>query len=186
MILVRLFGEFFKIGLFTYGGGLAMLPLLSQKASEFGWFTEEQFTDIIAVSQSTPGAIAINMATFVGYEQANIIGSLLSSFGLIIPGFVIIMIIAKFLDHFNENTIVKSIFTGLRATVIGLILTAIVNISMVSIFNLKLFQETKFIGDFFDIKSIIIFVVTLFGVLKLKKHPIYYIVAAGIIGIIIM
>ncbi|GKX27808.1 chromate transporter [Vallitalea longa] len=184
-MLARLFYEFFKIGLFTYGGGLAMLPLLQQKARDFGWFTEEQFTDMIAISQSTPGAIAINMATFVGYEQGNIIGSLLSSIGLIIPGFVIIMIIAKFLKQFNEKPVVKSIFTGLRATVIGLILTAIVNIATVSIFNLKLFKETNMIRDFFDIKSIILFGVTLFAVLKFKKHPIYYIIAAGIIGIII-
>jgi chromate transporter len=185
MIVARLFYEFFKIGLFTYGGGLAMLPLLRERATSFGWFTEEQFTDMIAISQSTPGPIAINMATFVGYDRGGILGAVISSIGVILPGFIIILIISKFLQHFNENPIVKAIFIGLRATVVGLILTAIVNIALISIVNFKLFTKTQIVSDLFDIKSIILFAVTMFAVIKYKKHPIYYIVFAGIVGIII-
>ncbi|WP_212692427.1 chromate transporter [Vallitalea guaymasensis] len=185
MILARLFYEFFKIGLFTYGGGLAMLPLLQEKATAYGWLTKEQFTDMIAISQSTPGAIAINMATFVGYDQAGFLGSLISSIGVILPGFIIIIIVAKFLKHFNEKPVVKAIFVGLRATVIGLILTAVINVAMVSVVNIDLYNETKIIGNLFDVKSIILFAVTMFAVIKYKKHPIYYIISAGIIGIII-
>jgi chromate transporter len=185
MVLARLFYEFFKIGIFTYGGGLAMLPLLQEKAITYGWLTKEQFTDMIAISQSTPGAIAINMATFVGYDQAGLLGAILSSMGLILPGFIIIIIVSKFLKHFNEKPVVKAIFVGLRAAVIGLILTAVINVAMVSIVNYDLYKETEMIGNLFDVKSTILFAAVMFAVIKYKKHPIYYIISAGIIGIII-
>lgn len=184
-MIARLFYEFFKIGLFTYGGGLAMLPLLQEQAISFGWLTKEQFTDMIAISQSTPGPIAINMATFVGYNEAGILGSIMASIGVILPGFMIILIVVKFLSHFNEKPIVKAIFIGLRAAVIGLILTAIANVAMVSIVNIDLFRETKKIVDLVDPKSLILFIATIFAVIKYKKHPIYYIITAGIIGVII-
>lgn len=185
MIIARLFYEFFKIGLLTYGGGLAMLPLLQEKAVQFAWLTEEQFADMIAISQSTPGPIAINMATFVGYDQAGVLGALFASIGVILPGFIIIFIVAKFLHHFNEKPIVKAVFIGLRAAVIGLILTAIVNVAMVSIVDVQAYKETNEFLSLVDAKSLILFAISLYAVLRYKKHPIYYIVTAGIIGIII-
>ena len=185
MIILRLLTEFFKIGLFTYGGGLAMLPLLQEKAIEFGWLTKEQFADMIAISQSTPGPIAINMATFVGYNQAGILGAIVSSLSVILPGFIIVLIIARFLAHFNEKPIVKAIFIGLRAAVIGLIATAIVNVAMVSIISTENFRLTGNIVDLFEIKSLLLFAGVLFAIIKYKKHPVYYIVTAGILGIII-
>jgi chromate transporter len=184
-MLTKLLLTFSKIGLFTYGGGLAMLPLLQEQAIEYGWLTEEQFANMIAISQSTPGPIAINMATFVGYNQAGIIGAIISSIGVILPGFLIILIVTKFLTHFNENPVVKAIFVGLRATVVGLIFTAVINIAMISIIDVDLFSQTNNIIDLFDIRSVLLFIIMLFAVIKYKKHPIYYIIFAGIIGVII-
>lgn len=164
-----------------------MLPLLQEKAVQFSWLTEEQFADMIAISQSTPGPIAINMATFVGFDQAGILGALFASIGVILPGFLIILIVSKFfLHHFNEKPVVKAVFVGLRAAVVGLILTALVNVAMVSIIHVDAYKETKELLSLVDAKSLILFfAVSLYAVLRYKKHPIYYIATAGIIGIII-
>lgn len=185
MVVARLFYEFFKIGLFTYGGGLAMLPLLQEIALAHNWFTEQQFADMIAISQSTPGPIAINMATFVGYNTAGTIGAIFASIGVILPGFIIILIVSKFLSHFNEKPVVKAIFVGLRAAVIGLILTAIVNVAKVSIVDMDQYKVTGELLSLLDVRSLVFFAVSLFAVFRYQKHPIYYIVTAGIIGIII-
>lgn len=182
-LLLNLFLAFFKFGLFCFGGGLAILVLLQETALELAWLTTEQFADVIAISQSTPGPIAINLATFVGYSQAGIIGSLVASIALIIPGFTISSIIGRFLNHFNEEPIIKAILKGLRAVVIGLIATAVLNISSVAIFNIKAFEATKSLMDLFDLKAVIMLIIFTFLVIRFKKHPIYYIITAGIIGV---
>lgn len=185
MIILKLYIEFFKIGLFTYGGGLAMLPLLQERGIELGWLTKEQFVDMIAISQSTPGPIGINMATFVGYAQAGILGAIIASIAIVLPGFIIVMIISRFLVIFNKSPMFEAIFSSLRAAVIGLIATATINIALISIINVDEFIETKNIMNLFEIKSLLFFIIMLFLVLRYNKHPLYYIVSAGIIGIII-
>lgn len=175
-ILYTLFFEFFKIGLFTYGGGLAILVFLQQRSVELGWLTVTQFADIIAVAQSTPGPIAINLATFVGYLQGGLPGVLLASLAVCIPGFVLSLVIAKFMHHFNEYPVVIRLMRGLRGIVIGLIAIAIINIFKVSFFSL---------GGVFDGKALILLIVIGLGIYKFKWHPIVYIVSSAVLGMVI-
>ena len=116
-IYILLFLEFFKTGLFSIGGGLATLPFLYDIADKYPWFDRAVLADMIAVSESTPGPIGINMATYVGYETGGILGGILATVALVLPSVIIIIIIAKFLNKFNENKIVKSAFYGLRPAV---------------------------------------------------------------------
>lgn len=185
MELLKIYCIFFKVGLFTIGGGLAALPLLRNEAIMRGWVTEAQFTDMIAVSQSTPGPIGINMATYAGFNQIGIIGSIVATIGMVTPSIVIICIIAKFLEHFNENKLVQGIFVGLRPAVTGLIGAAAFSIALISIFNIKLFKSTDRLLDLFNLKALILFGAFMYATNKWKYHPIFYIVIAGILGLFI-
>lgn len=183
-ILYKLCLEFFKLGLFSYGGGLAILALLQDRAIELGWLTSKEFADVVAISQSTPGPIAVNMATFVGFTQAGLLGSVMATFAVILPGTVISIIIAKFMAHFNEEIIVKAVLRGLRAVVIGLLAIAIINIAKVSIIDLEAYNSTHEILDLFEPIALILFGLVLFLVYKYKKHPFFYIIPAGIVGML--
>lgn len=121
MIYFQLFIEFCKVGLFTVGGGLAALPLLYDIAENFNWFTRTEVIDMIAISQSTPGPIGINMATFAGYNAAGISGALIASISTTIPAFFIVITIAKMLRKFQESPLVQGAFYGLRPAVAALI-----------------------------------------------------------------
>lgn len=183
MILLEMFFSFFKVGLFTIGGGLAMLPLLQQEAIGYGWVTSEQFADMIAISQSTPGPIGINMATFVGFRTAGVMGSLVATAGMVMPSLIIIVIIAKFFLHFNQKPIVKSAFYGLRPAVTGLIATAAFSIATVTLVTI---DGTVTNGIVFNYKEIILCVTLLFAVFKWNKHPVVYIGSAAVIGMLIL
>ena len=126
-LLIQLFLEFFKIGLFAVGGGLATIPFLHQLAEKYTWFTVETLVDMIAISESTPGAMGVNMATYTGFTTAGIPGSLVATLGLVLPSIVIIIIIAHFLKQFSDSPVVKAIFTGLKPAVAALILCAALN-----------------------------------------------------------
>ncbi|MCT4564357.1 MAG: chromate transporter [Maledivibacter sp.] len=183
--LFKIYWIFFKVGLFTIGGGLAALPLLQNEALTRGWVTKGQFADMIAVSQSTPGPIGINMATYVGFNQMGTLGSVVATLGMVTPSIIIICIIAKFLRHFNENRIVQGIFVGLRPAVTGLIAAAAFSISLISMFNVDLFKSTDNIIDLFNFKALILFGVFMYATNKWKYHPIYYIAMAGLVGLFI-
>ena len=124
MIYIRLFWEFFKTGLFSVGGGLATLPFLYRMSETTGWFTASQLADFIAVSESTPGPIGINMATYVGYSTAGIPGALVATAGLVTPSVIIIIIIAGVIAKFRSSKYVDAIFYGLRPCSVGLIAAA--------------------------------------------------------------
>lgn len=121
---IELYITFFVIGLLTIGGGLAALPLLQEAVLDKGWMTMSQFADMIAISQATPGPIGINTATYVGYIQLGVLGSVVATLGMVTPSIIIILMIAKFLKHFNENIWVKGALLYVRPVVIGLIFTA--------------------------------------------------------------
>lgn len=123
MIYLYLFFEFFVIGLFTFGGGYAMIPLVRQVVIERGWMSEALFLDFLAVAESTPGPIAINMATFVGATQGGVLGSLVATIGVVLPSFIIIILIASLLKHLLENPYVKSFLNGIKPVILGLILS---------------------------------------------------------------
>ena len=114
MMLLRLFWEFFKIGLFAVGGGMATIPFLYDLSDRTGWFTYTQLADMIAISESTPGPIGVNMATYVGYEMSGVLGSISTTLGFVAPSIIIIVIVSIFLQKFRDNRYVESAFYGLR------------------------------------------------------------------------
>lgn len=188
MSYLLLFWEFLKTGLFAVGGGLATIPFLTEMAEKYPWFTTEELSNMIAVSESTPGPIGINMATYVGYTVGagengilgGILGALLSTFGLVLPSLIIIMIIAGFLNKFSQNTLVKNTFYCLRPTVIGLLAVSL--LLMILPLFINGLGSTFF--EIVNIKAIILFGLLLFGIIKFNKHPIIYIALGAIIGII--
>ena len=122
MIYLILFLEFFKIGLFTIGGGFAMIPLIEEIAVRYGWMTESEFFDLIGVCESTPGPIAINMATYVGYKKGKALGSVFATLGVVLPSFIIIYLISLFLEKFMEFKVIQYAFVGINVGVAFLII----------------------------------------------------------------
>lgn len=180
MIYLILFWEFFKTGLFSIGGGLATIPFLMDMADRYGWFTRADLSNMIAVSESTPGPIGINMATYVGFTTCGVPGSLIATTGLVLPSLVIILIIAGFLTKFKENKLVKDTFYVLRPTVVGLLCVSVLSIVNTVLFN---FSAGTFLG-MFNLWAIAVFAVLLFLIIKFKKHPIVYIAIGAVAGII--
>lgn len=183
-IYIQLFFEFFKTGLFAVGGGLATLPFLTDIAERYPWFDKPMLADMIAVSQSTPGPMGINMATYAGFNAKGITGSIVATFGLVLPSFIIIIIVAHFLKKFRESKSVNSVFYGLRPAVTGLIAVAGFEIVKLSIITLDKFIDTKNIVDLFDYKSLILFVAIFLISRNSKKHPALFIAIGAVSGII--
>ena len=123
MIYLTLFFEFFKMGLFTFGGGMAMIPLVEETVLKYGWMTESQFYNVIGLCESTPGPIAINMATYVGSVQGGLAGSLVATLGVVLPSFLIILLIASVMKTAADNRYFKGFVKGVQPVVIGLILS---------------------------------------------------------------
>lgn len=135
MIYLELFWEFFKVGFFAIGGGLATLPFLQDMAVRTGWFTTDQLTDMLAISECTPGAIGVNMATYAGFQTAGVPGALCSTFGLIAPSIIVVLIIAGILKKFQDNKYVQALFYGLRPASSGLIGAACIGVGAAVLFN---------------------------------------------------
>ncbi len=184
MIYLKVFLEFFKIGLFSIGGGLATLPFLQELIGKYGWISSQDLIDMIAISESTPGPIGVNSATFVGYKTAGLFGGVIATIGIITPSVIIILIIAHYFSKFSETDIVRSAFYGLRPAVLGLIAAAAFEVVKISLFNIDIFVKTNNIIELFNIKALILFISLFYFLRKYKKHPILYLVFAGIIGII--
>lgn len=183
MILIRLFYEFFVTGLFSIGGGLATLPFLYNMAEKTEWFTQADVANMLAVSESTPGAIGVNMASYVGYTTAGIAGSLVATLALVLPSVIIILIIAHFLKQFQEKRIVESAFYGLRAASTGLIGAAGLEVCKISLLSLNQPIANGFL-DIFNWKNTFIAIILFVLMKKYQKHPAFYIAVAAIIGII--
>lgn len=188
MIYLRLFVEFFKTGLFAVGGGLATLPFLSDISNKTGWFSQSQLADMIAISESTPGPIGVNSATYVGFTTAGPLGSIVSTLGLVTPSFIIILIVAGFLKAFKENEIVKSVFYGLRPASTGLIASACWTVVTIALINIDAFKQSGNLFDLISIKSLVLAILIFLLTNNIKKtkklHPIYFLVLSAIIGII--
>ena len=136
MIYLNLFLTFFEIGMFTFGGGYAMISLIRDKALALGWLTEEELLNMIAVSESTPGPIAVNMATFVGSTQGGVLGSLVATLGVVLPSFIIILLIVSLIRNFLKYNGVKAFLGGVRPCVVALILATAITMSLKSLLNL--------------------------------------------------
>ena len=188
MIFLRLFWEFFKTGLFSVGGGLATLPFLYRMSETTGWFTTSQLADFIAVSESTPGPIGVNMATYVGYSTAGIPGAIIATIGLATPSVIIILLVAKIIEKFRSNKYVDSAFYGLRPCSVGLISAAGLLVVKISLFFFDRFKETGKFTDLFNYKAIILAIVVLLLTRYVKQtkklHPIVFIGFSALVGII--
>ena len=178
MIYLELFFTFFKIGLFTFGGGYAMLPLIQEAVLTKGWIESTALINFVAVSESTPGPFAINISTYIGTEMAGILGAVCATLGVVMPSFIIILFVARFYEKFKTNKIVKGAMSGLKPAVVGLIGAAVVSMAK------TIFLSNGLNIDFLFIMSIVIFI--LMFILALKKvHPIILILISAAIGIII-
>ncbi len=188
MILLQLFWEFLKIGLFSVGGGMATLPFLYDLSDKMGWYTYAQLADMVAVSESTPGPVGINMATYVGYTVGGFGGAVLATLGVLVPGTVIVLIIAGMLAKFRGNKYVDAAFYGLRPASTGLIAAAGVSVIGVALLNTALYEETGRLLDLVSVKAVILAVVLwmLTNVVKPTKklHPVVFIAASAVVGIV--
>ncbi|MBQ8974374.1 MAG: chromate transporter [Oscillospiraceae bacterium] len=184
MILLRLFFEFFKVGLFAVGGGLATLPFLSELSASTGWFSPAELADMVAVSESTPGPIGVNMATYVGYTAHGVLGAIVAVLGIITPSVIIIIIIAGILEKFRTSTVVDSIFKGLRPASLAMISAAGLEVARISLLDIEGYKASGSFTDLISIKGFIL-AAALFVVLRrFKGKPIFYILASAVIGIV--
>ena len=180
MIYLILAYEFFKIGLFSIGGGMATLPFLMDLTNKYDWFTASELTNMVAISESTPGPVGINMATYAGYNAAGVPGAIVATLALIAPALIIIVLIAKFLENFSENNNVKAAFYGIRpavAALIGYAVWELLKIAIVSVTdgNVQV-----------NVINVSVCAVT-FALLQVKKlgklHPLVWIAAGACVGI---
>lgn len=187
MILLRLFWEFFKTGLFAVGGGMATVPFLSEMAERTGWFTQGMLADMIAVGESTPGPIGVNTATYVGYTVAGIPGGLAATFGLVLPSFLIILIVAAFLKAFRSNRYVERVFYGIRPASVGMIAAACITVMRLSLVNSGVAKGSG-IMSYVNRRGLALFAViwVLTNLVKPTKklHPIVFIAASAAVGIV--
>ena len=185
MTLLRLILEFMKTGLFSVGGGLATLPFLYEMSDRTGWFSHADIADMIAVSESTPGAIGINMSTYAGFRTAGVPGGILASFGLALPSVVIILIIARFLHRFRESPLVEGAFYGLRPASIAMITAAGLNVAKVALVDLEAYRLSGSLMDLFTWKAIALGALIFIGQRKLKWSPVIFIAISAVIGILL-
>lgn len=180
--LLRLFYEFAKVGLFAIGGGLATLPFLYDMADTIGWFTAADVANMIAVSESTPGALGINMATYAGYITAGVPGGIVATLGLIAPSIVIILIIARMLNRFKDSPLVQKGLYGLRPASVALVAAAGVSVAEVTLVSLPAIEAGDWGGAV--IWPAVILGVAIFIVQRKlpKVHPVVFIVLAGVVG----
>ncbi len=188
MLFLQLFYTFFKIGLFGFGGGYAMLSMIQgEVVTRYGWLTPQEFTDIVAISQMTPGPIGINSATYVGYttiaEQygasVGVLGSVVATFAVVLPSFILMLTISRFFLKYQKHAAVEAVFCGLRPAVVGLLAAA----------ALVLMNKENFSSPTDDtysfIVSCLIFIAAFVGTRRFKVHPIKMIIVCGIVGFLL-
>ncbi|MGM0507989.1 MAG: chromate transporter [Fusobacteriota bacterium] len=181
ILYVKLFFEFFKIGLFSIGGGLATLPFLQTIMKDYNWITQKELLDIIAVAQSTPGPIGVNLATFVGYKTGGIPGGIIATFGLVLPSLFIITLIAHFFMQFDDDPFVRGALKGIRPAVVGLIGYVAFDIGVEQLLDLS--KKVDFSFEFINIRGLILLGVLIFLIDKYKKHPVYYLGGSALVGL---
>lgn len=186
MIYFTLFLTFLKIGAVSFGGGYAMIPLIQESVLANNWLTEEELLNFIAIAESTPGPIAINMATFIGSAQGGILGSLLATIGVILPSFVIILIISAFLKNLLQYECVKVVLNGIKPVIVGLICATAITLFLSTIFSIKNIDDAIDVDTFGIIIFAIIAIVSIvFKKLRKKQiSPIILILFSGALGII--
>ncbi|WP_432408214.1 chromate transporter [Wukongibacter sp. M2B1] len=170
-LILDIFISFLKIGGFSFGGGYAMIPFIEKEiVNSHGWISSKKFVDIIAIAEITPGPIAINSSTFVGYKIAKFSGATAGTVGVILVSFILLVIMGKYLNRFKDSKALKNIFAGIRPAVLGLIISASISVGRTALI---------------DFKSVTIAGIILFSIMKLKIHPILCVAMAGLMGYIV-
>lgn len=180
-IYLLLFLEFFKMGALTFGGGYAMIPFIEETVLSHGWMTTRELVDFIAISESTPGAFAVNISTYIGSEVGGILGALCATVGLVLPPFIVIIMIAKIYDRFKRSTIVQGAMLGLKSTVVGLIGATVLSVGIEIFFSEGINFDVLKTANFYV--SLGIFAVSLFLLLYKKLNPILIIALSAAAGI---
>ena len=188
MIYLRLFWEFFKVGLFSVGGGLATLPFLYSLGAKTGWFSTADVANMLAVSESTPGPIGVNMATYAGFDCAGVLGGIVATLGLITPSVIVIVLIAMALQAFRTNKYVDAAFYTLHPASTGLIAAAGWSVFALVLVNLDAYRASYHFADLLQWKNLLLFAViwVLTNLVKpLKKlHPVVFLALAAVVGIV--
>lgn len=188
MIYLRLFWEFFKVGLFSVGGGLATLPFLYSLGAKTGWFSTADVANMLAVSESTPGPIGVNMATYVGYDCAGVFGGVVATLGLVTPSVIVIVLIAMALQAFRTNKYVDAAFYTLHPASTGLIAAAGWSVFALVLVNLDAYRASYQLANLLQWKNLLLFAViwVLTNLVKpLKKlHPVVFLALAAVVGIV--
>ena len=182
--LAKLFFTFAKIGLVGFGGGMAILPLIYQSVSEFNAIDEEEFANLFAISQATPGPLAVNAATFSGFETAGIPGALAATIGVAFPAFILVAICVKFLNKYKESQLVQGAFTGIRPVAVGMIMAGFLMMAETTLGSGSIFDITSF-GEVFDvIKPVqtVMIIATFIAAKKFKVSALKLIFIMGILG----
>jgi len=186
MVYIELITTFFQIGAFSFGGGYAMIPLIQKEIERHGWMTATEFIDIIAIAEMTPGPIAVNAATFVGYKTAGVWGGIIATIGVALPSLLLILLVSQVFFKYQYHPVNKMIFYGIRPVIVGLISTAAITVSQTAFINNDvLMTKASDLLRYINFGSIGIFVFALVGMWKFKLHPILTIVISGVIGVII-
>ena len=185
MLLLRLFYEFCKTGLFAIGGGLTTLPFLNDMADRTGWFTRAQLADMLAISESTPGPIGVNMATYVGFTTAGIPGAVMATLGLITPSIVVILLVAAFLKAFRTNRYVEAAFYGLRPASAAMVASAGIGVAMLTLLNTALPLGGGLIRGRALALALGILVLTRWVPWVKQRHPIWFILLGAAAGILL-
>ena len=189
MLFLRLYWEFFKTGLFAVGGGMATLPFLyDMSARHPEWFSAAQLADMIAVSESTPGPIGVNMATYVGFETSGVPGALVATLGLVTPSVIVILIVARMLKAFRSNKTVDAVFYGLRPCSVGLIAAAGILVVKIALFRFDAYAASGIFTDIFNWKALalaaVLLVLTRVVKATKKLHPVVFILASAAAGVL--
>ena len=186
ILLLKLFFSFFGIGITSIGGGLSIIPLLTNVMITNNWMSKGEIIDMIAISEMTPGPIGINMATFAGFKVAGVLGGLFATLGIVTPSIIIIVIIAHLYNKFKNSIYVKGVMVTIRPIVTGMIMAVCVSIAITSLFNIELYAITSKLFDLFNFSSIIIAIVVFIAGYKFKVHPVILVVVSAVVGIIVL
>ena len=180
MVLIDLFLTFLKIGAFTFGGGYAMIAMIQYEAEQHGWLTQTELVDFVALSESTPGPLAVNMATFVGIRTGGILGAIIATLGIVLPSFIVILIIAKCYEKFRNSKVVGGVMAGLKPAVVGLIGAAFISVAGTVFFPTGLDVSVLSAASFW----VFIALFALTTVMAFRKvHPILIILLSAVVGI---
>lgn len=185
MNYLRLFWEFIKTGLFSVGGGLATLPFLSQMGNTYGWFTQEDLANMLAVSESTPGPIGVNMATYVGVTTGGILGGLIATFSLVLPSYLVILAVEKVMERFKDNCYVQGAMKTLRPASVGMVSAAVLGVLQSVLLDMDAVAALQW-NNMVLLPSLVMFLLLLVFYLKFNKlHPVVILGIGAVAGIVL-